>query len=71
MIRVLFICHGNICRSPMAEFVFKDLNQAMDLTFTFLPLPPAQRKLATRFTTEQETSWLSFIFPQQANMLFK
>ncbi len=24
-IRVLFICHGNICRSPMAEFVFKDM----------------------------------------------
>lgn len=23
--RVLFICHGNICRSPMAEFIFKDL----------------------------------------------
>ncbi len=25
MINVLFICHGNICRSPMAEFMFKDL----------------------------------------------
>ena len=25
MIRVLFICHGNICRSPMAEFIFKDI----------------------------------------------
>ena len=25
MIRVLFICHGNICRSPMAEFVMKDM----------------------------------------------
>ena len=25
MIRVLFVCHGNICRSPMAEFVMKDL----------------------------------------------
>ena len=25
MIRVLFVCHGNICRSPMAEFVFRDL----------------------------------------------
>lgn len=25
MIKVLFICHGNICRSPMAEFVFKDI----------------------------------------------
>lgn len=24
-IRVLFICHGNICRSPMAEFMFKDM----------------------------------------------
>ena len=25
MIKVLFICHGNICRSPMAEFVLRDL----------------------------------------------
>ncbi len=25
MTRVLFVCHGNICRSPMAEFVFKDM----------------------------------------------
>lgn len=25
MIKILFICHGNICRSTMAEFVFKDL----------------------------------------------
>ena len=25
MIKILFICHGNICRSPMAEFVMKDL----------------------------------------------
>lgn len=22
---ILFVCHGNICRSPMAEFVMKDL----------------------------------------------
>ncbi|MBQ8456920.1 MAG: hypothetical protein IJ540_04900 [Prevotella sp.] len=25
MKRLLFVCHGNICRSPMAEFVMKDL----------------------------------------------
>ena len=25
MIKILFICHGNICRSPMAELVMKDL----------------------------------------------
>lgn len=25
MIRVMFVCHGNICRSPMAEFIFKKM----------------------------------------------
>ncbi len=25
MIRICFVCHGNICRSPMAEFIFKKL----------------------------------------------
>ena len=25
MIRVMFVCHGNICRSPMAEFIMKKL----------------------------------------------
>ena len=25
MYRILFVCHGNICRSPMAEFIFNDL----------------------------------------------
>ena len=27
MKKVLFVCHGNICRSPMAEYVMKDLVQ--------------------------------------------
>lgn len=27
MTKILFVCHGNICRSPMAEFVLKDLVQ--------------------------------------------
>lgn len=25
MKRIMFVCHGNICRSPMAEFIFKDI----------------------------------------------
>lgn len=25
MHRIIFVCHGNICRSPMAEFVFKNM----------------------------------------------
>ena len=25
MYKIMFVCHGNICRSPMAEFIFKDM----------------------------------------------
>ena len=35
MIKVLFICHGNICRSPMAEFVFKDMVEKAGLSSSF------------------------------------
>lgn len=34
-IRVLFICHGNICRSPMAEFVLKDMVAGAGLSDRF------------------------------------
>ena len=60
MTKILFICHGNICRSPMAEFVMKDLVKKTGLETEFLiesaaasteeignPVyPPARRKLA-------------------------
>ena len=60
MTKILFICHGNICRSPMAEFVMKDLVKKAELETEFLiesaatsteeignPVyPPARRKLA-------------------------
>ena len=60
MHRVLFVCHGNICRSPMAEFVMKDLVRKAGLEADFSiasaatsteeignPVyPPARRKLA-------------------------
>lgn len=35
MIKILFICHGNICRSPMAEFVMKDIVTCAGLTDCF------------------------------------
>ncbi len=35
MIRVLFICHGNICRSPMGEFLLKDLVRQQGLETEF------------------------------------
>lgn len=60
MIKVLFICHGNICRSPTAEFVMKDLVEKAGLSRDFSiasaatsteelgnPVyPPSKRKLA-------------------------
>ena len=59
-IRILFVCHGNICRSPMAEFVMKDMVRVRRLESRFEiasaatsreelgnPVyPPARRKLA-------------------------
>ena len=35
MIKILFVCHGNICRSPMAEFVMKKLVSDAGLTARF------------------------------------
>ena len=60
MKKVLFVCHGNICRSPMAEFVMKDLVHKAGLDYKFYiesaatsteeigneVYPPAKRKLA-------------------------
>ena len=60
MTKMLFICHGNICRSPMAEYIFRDMVQRQGLAERFHiasaatsreeignPIyPPARRKLA-------------------------
>ena len=60
MTKILFVCLGNICRSPMAEFVMKDLVRKAGLASQFYiesaatsreeignPVyPPARRKLA-------------------------
>lgn len=58
--RILFVCHGNICRSPMAEFIMKKLVADAGLSEMFevasaatsteeignSVYPPARRKLA-------------------------
>ncbi len=35
MFRILFVCHGNICRSPMAEFIFNDMAKKRGITDVF------------------------------------
>ncbi|MDE7193920.1 MAG: low molecular weight phosphotyrosine protein phosphatase [Oscillospiraceae bacterium] len=32
MLKILFVCHGNICRSPMAEYIMRDLLQKRGIT---------------------------------------
>ena len=60
MIKILFVCHGNICRSPMAEYVMKDMVEKAGLAQHFEiasaatsteeigcgVYPPARQKLA-------------------------
>ena len=48
MIKVLFICHGNICRSPMAEFVLKDMAAKQGL---------ADRLVIASAATSTEAIW--------------
>ena len=60
MVKILFVCHGNICRSPMAEFVLKDMAKKAgrtDLVIASVAVsteelgnpvyPPARRELAS------------------------
>lgn len=35
MIKILFVCHGNICRSPMAEFLLKDMVKKREIENAF------------------------------------
>lgn len=35
MKKIMFVCHGNICRSPMAEFIFKDMIKRRGLAGEF------------------------------------
>ena len=60
MTKILFVCHGNICRSPMAEFILKDMARRAGVAQNFEvasaavsreelgnPVyPPARRELA-------------------------
>ena len=53
MVKILFICHGNICRSPMAEFVLKDMVRKAGLEKDF--------EIASGAVSDEE--WGSDMYP--------
>lgn len=61
MIKLLFVCHGNICRSPMAEFVMKDLVRKAGLTRAF--------QIASAATSAEEIG--NPVYPPARRMLAK
>ncbi len=59
MIKVLFICLGNICRSPLARFYFKDLVAKHNLSAEFYieSRRPPMRETGNPYIPERERSW--------------
>ena len=63
MIKVLFVCLGNICRSPMAEFIFKDIVNKKGLSSKFY--------IESKATSSENTYVPTDIYPPAKNTLIK
>ena len=61
MYKILFVCHGNICRSPMAEFVMKDMVAKIDMSNEFF--------IASAATSTEELG--NPVYPPARRMLQK
>ena len=58
--RILFVCHGNICRSPMAEFILKDMVEKAGIADDF--------EIASAATSTEEIG--NDIYPPAKRILF-
>ena len=61
MIKILFVCHGNICRSPMAEFVLKDMVKKRGISDKF--------EIASAATSTEELG--NPVYPPARKKLFE
>lgn len=59
--RILFVCHGNICRSPMAEFILKDMVEKAGIADDF--------EIASAATSTEEIG--NDIYPPAKRILFQ
>ena len=63
MIKILFICHGNICRSTMAQSVLTwSVRQGLKTALRLILRRPAVRRSATRRTTAQKINYTKKTF---------
>lgn len=71
MIKILFVCHGNICRSPMAEFVMKklvrDISSSAKQVTTNTALTAADFEIASAATSTEEIG--NPVYPPTRRML--
>ena len=71
MIKILFVCHGNICRSPMAEFVMKklvrDISSSAKQVTTNTALTAADFEIASAATSTEEIG--NPVYPPAKRML--
>ena len=76
MIKVLMICHGNICRSPMAEFILKDMVKKKGMEDSFLIAScatsregiPHKKRAAVQLTKEDYTTYDYLLCMDQWNI---
>ena len=72
MIKVMFVCHGNICRSPMAEFLLKDAVKKLGKEKEFVKainkysLNPTTKEIWKNFSIMLE----DYHFAKEANKTF-
>jgi protein-tyrosine phosphatase len=68
MIKILFVCHGNICRSPMAEFVMKKLVRDLPTVLSAsTTLTAADFEIASAATSTEEIG--NPVYPPARRML--
>ena len=71
MIKILFICHGNICRSPMAEFVMKHLVEEAGLSeqFEIASAATSTEEIGNPVYPRRAASWPNTVLAARAKLL--